>query len=490
MTKQDKTRSMHDSVHGLIRLTQEEMNVIDHAVFQRLRRVCQTGLLRYVWPTATHTRFEHSIGVVYMAQMMLNALMHGSRSGANKLYPLDGAQAGQAVRYHELDRGTRSELKRLVRLTALAHDLGHGPLSHVFDAFAPSVAGLASILDDPRMRPLKPFRDKILEGKSGRIRHEAMSCILFTLIWHDLAGDPWIPRAVAAVLLGRVGIRRGIPEHLPLWLPLVRDIVSSAPIDADRMDYLLRDSRAIGVSYGLYEPDRILKSILCVRVAGGYRLGWRKSGLPAIVSFVTARFNMFAKVYTHKTLRASELMLDAIRAEAEAGDESFIGTESLDRLADGYRDLSDERFLHELSRSWRKDSRIGVLAVNLLNRQLWKRLYDFEEDELHLTERLVQEMRDAYPGTRFILDRLPLKAMKDLDRGSFLMRLDQNGKYSMTDKNRSWIEASPIMRILRDEERASVRLFAETLADPQGRSKRMRETAIALACKLREDAKP
>lgn len=99
-------------------------------------------------------------------------------------------------------------------------------------------------------------------------------------------------------------------------------------------------------------------------------------------------------------------------------------------------------------------------------------------------------MRALYPGTGFIVDRLPLKAMKDLDRGSFLMRLDRNGKYAMTDKNRSWIEASPIMRTLRDEERARVRLFAETFADTEGRSKRMRERAVALACELRESGLP
>ncbi len=464
------------------------MDVITHPLFQRLRRVCQTGLLRYVWPTATHTRFEHSIGVVYMAQMMLNALTHGSKSGSNKLYPLEGGESGHAVRFHELDDETRVELNRLVRLAALVHDLGHGPLSHAFDAFAPNVGDLEKLFDDPRMRPLKPFRAKILDGKRGRVRHEAVSCILFALLWHDLGGASWVPRAVAAVLLEHLSVRRGIPERLWLWLPFVRDIVSSAPIDADRMDYLLRDCRAIGVSYGLYEADRVLKSILCVRVAGGYRLGWRLSGLRAIENFVTSRFNMFAQVYTHKTLRATELMLDAITTEA--GDQTLIDTESLDRFADGYRTLSDERFLEHLSHTWRENSRISELATNLVHRQLWKRVYDFERDELSFVDLHTREMRALYPGTGFIVDRLPLKAMKDLDRGSFLMRLDRNGKYAMTDKNRSWIEASPIMRTLRDEERARVRLFAETFADTEGRSKRMRERAVALACELRESGLP
>ncbi|MCK9360795.1 HD domain-containing protein [Patescibacteria group bacterium] len=486
MHKRDKRGSFHDNNHKLIHLTQEEVEVVDHPLFQRLRHICQTGLLLYVWPTATHTRFEHSIGVVYMAQMMLNALTRASRSGQKKLYPLSEAENGQAARFHELASETRGELKRLTRLTALVHDLGHGPLSHAFEVFAPRVEDIEPLLDDPRLDPIRPLGTRLTRGKDGRIRHEAVSCILFSLIWSDLGGEPWVPQAVAVVLMGDDAKPEMVPNQLRPWLPFVRDIVSSAPIDADRMDYLLRDSRSLGVTYGEHEAARILKSILCAKTEDGYRLGWRNSGVRAIESFVTSRFHMFAQCYTHKTLRATELMLSDVRQEAVNLDLRIIRTDNLDVMADDYERLGDQSFLARLESIDAPGSeRLRRIARDLRRRHLWKRLYDFESYDSHLTERLLEEMQKAYPGERFIIDKLPLKAMKDLDRGAFLMRLDRRGKYSFT-KNRSWIEASPIMRVLRDEERSRVRLFMETENRHLDRTDPIRDAAIALVRDLRE----
>lgn len=323
------------------------------------------------------------------------------------------------------------------------------------------------------------------------MKHEAMSCILFSLIWKSIDGTPWIPQAVAVILMGDNPSADAIPEELRPWLPFVRDIVASAPIDADRMDYLRRDSESLGVSYGQHEAGRILKSILAVKTDQGYRLGWRLSGLRAIESFVTSRFHMFAQCYTHKTLRGCELMLDDVRQEATRLDLRIMRTDTLDQLERGYRLMGDEVFLATLETLEAPGSeRLNRVVQDLRGRKLWKRLYEFESDETHLTERLIEEMRQSYPDERYLIDRLPLKAMKDLDHGSFLMRLDRHGKYSLTE-NRSWIEASPIMRTLRDNERSRVRLFVEINDSNRERSKQMRAKASALVCELREtDPKP
>jgi len=462
------------------------MDVIDHPLFQRMRRINQLGLLHYAWPTATHTRFEHSIGVCHMSQMMLDALLGESGSDAIKLYPLKNAQNGQAVRFHELDKNTREQLTRLTRITALVHDIGHGPLSHSFDSFAPKTDDVEALLDDERLDAIRPLAVHITRGKHGRVRHESVSCILFAKLWHDLGGELWIPQAVAIVLLGDKPGTDAVPENIRPWLSFVRDIVSSAPIDADRMDYLLRDSHALGVSYGLYEPDRILKSILSVHMDGQYRLGWRFSGLRAIESFIVSRFYMFAQCYTHKTYRASTLMLEAIQLEAGRLQLQLVRADTLSALVADYTSLSDESFLATLKSTPVEDAgRLVHLTRNLLNRELWKRLHDFEADEAHLVERVVKEMKRRYPEERFILDRKALEAMKDLEHGSYLVRMDRNGKYSLAEK-RSWLEASPIMRTLRDDERSCVRLYMETHGPERSHAKRMREEAIALVCELRE----
>lgn len=485
MNALEMCRNVHDGIHGLIRLTKEEVAVIDHPLFQRLRWIAQTGLLKLICPTATHSRFEHSLGVVHMAQQMCDALFRESHVVDTKLYGLSEAVPGQAVRIHEMDEPTRRDFQRVLRLCALVHDLGHGPLSHAFEAFAPSAAGVAGFLDDPRLQPLRSAKALLLKTKTGRIEHEAVSCIMFASVWDELRGEPWVPEAVAAVLLGMDAVpseRPGEFDRLRPWLPLLRDMITSAPVDADRMDYLLRDSRATGVSYGLYEPHRVLKSILCVRGdAPSYRLGWRKSGLRAIENFASARFQMYVQIYHHKTLRAIELMLHALRDEAARHAITLVDAGSLDGFLAGYGDLSDESFLRGLR--GHANVRIASVADAIMRRKLWKRVYEFDGAEPEAIEAFVSAMRERHPGRNFLVDRQPLKAMKDLERGAFLLELDGEGKYARRRRELSWLEASSVIRVLKEKEQSLVRLFMET-GDEPGIARAVRKDALRLSAEL------
>ncbi len=467
----DLCRSIHDGLYGLIRLTQEEMDIIDHPLFQRQRWVCQTGLLHYVFPTARQTRFEHCIGVVRMTQKMLDAVSAGSRSAASKLRPPQDAWPGQAIRFFELDRELKMTLQRVARILALVHDLGHGPLSHAFKRFAPMLADMPAVFDDPRLAVLATYREAMSQGNGRRISHEASACILFATLWNDVARgkEPWMPALLAAVLLD-VPPSSNVPEALHPWVPFLRDIISSAPVDADRMDYLLRDSRACGVSYGLYEPNRILKSVLCVRSLDqegvAFRLGWKASGLRAIENFAQARFQMFAQIYRHKTLRAIELMMDEIVRLAEAAQAIVFGSRTLDEFVDGYLGMSDESFLKALMGGLGNlpftTNGTAELARRIVQRDLWKRLYEFGCDEDELAWNVLQVMSEEHPDEKFVMDRQPLKAMRDLERGAYLLALDGEGKYACDDRSDSWIKASPIMRTLMEEEKSVTRLYLAT----------------------------
>ncbi len=289
---------------------------------------------------------------------------------------------------------------------------------------------------------------------------------------------------MAVILLGDAPGTDAIPAELRPWLPFVRDIVASAPIDADRMDYLKRDSIAIGVSYGLYEPDRILKAILAVHTDGGYRLGWRLSSMRAIEDFVTARFTMFAQIYSHKTLRCTELMLKRIERDTPDEHKRLIRGRYLDNFIEDYVSLSDESFLKALGQL--PDERVARIGRDLRRRKLWKRIYEFERGELSFAEEHKTEMERLHPEREFILDLLPLRAMKDLERGAFLMRMGESGKYVVSEETRSWLDASPTMKTLRDEEQARTRLFVTMDDSNRGSNKPLREEAMALAHRLRK----
>lgn len=213
-----RTRSVLDPVHGLIRLTDREMQLIDHPLFQRLRMIRQNGLLHLVFPAATHTRFEHSLGVMFVAHGMLNSLTLNSRVGVSKgnVHSLAKANAGQAVEFAGYRTPEWIFVYEVTRLAALAHDLGHGPLSHTFDSFSPSRAMLATLLKDESMSAIESMRSFMLDWgkdttkadshtKNRRTPHELMSCVFFTRIWHEIGGDPQIATAVCAAILGESG---------------------------------------------------------------------------------------------------------------------------------------------------------------------------------------------------------------------------------------------------------------------------------------------
>ncbi|MEP1140801.1 MAG: hypothetical protein ABJH44_11340, partial [Balneola sp.] len=286
-------RTIRDPIYGSIHLTDEELCIIDHPLFRRLHNIRQNGLLYYVFPSATHTRFEHSLGTLYSASSIFQSLFHNSfvsfkkpTSAVNK-----EPEENKAFDINELLEDEVGAAFRILRIASLVHDLGHGPLSHTFDSFAPLRASILKMIEnEPSLKVLQPFLN-VIKQKQGvvRIQHEEMSCLLFSIIWNAIApDDKQTPQLVASILLNHYP--KFLSKEEKKILPLLRDMIASAPADADRMDYIERDSRSFGVSYGIYDRDRLLKSFLiyCEKQDGciQFRLGIKKSGLRAVENFV------------------------------------------------------------------------------------------------------------------------------------------------------------------------------------------------------------
>ncbi|MEZ4383316.1 MAG: hypothetical protein R3A79_18450 [Nannocystaceae bacterium] len=464
-----------DPLHGLIRLTEEEVRVIDTATFQRLRRIKQTGLLSLVFPAATHTRFEHSLGALRCADAMLEAMVLNAEAAPGATRPIDDAAPGEAVDLAALDPQLRAEIFRVARLTALVHDLGHGPLSHTFDGFAPRRSRVAAIVaEDAALSALRPLADAILGPRAGAsdppVSHEAVSCLLFAWIWRGVLGErDGLEARVAAVILGGAALD-GLPrDPLRPWLPLLHDLVAAAPADADRMDYVERDARACGVAYGRFDRDRLLKSLLCYRELAEpdappeYRLGWRRSGLRALENFIQARFQLYVQVYHHKTNEAVNLMLRQIAALAAGRSEGLFGAcEDLAGLAAIYDELGDEAFLASLrgrDPATRWGPAIEGLAEAVAQRRLWRRIH---EDEGEGAGRFAATFAaiTAARGRRedVVIVETPLRPTGDLGRAGGLMARDGDGCYRVATA-RAWTEVSPLLRTLEVAERSLSRIY-------------------------------
>ncbi|MFI5274312.1 MAG: HD domain-containing protein [Ktedonobacterales bacterium] len=252
--------AIRDSLYELIPLGTLELELISTPEFVRLQGVKQLGFCYRVWPGATHTRFEHSLGVYFLMLRALRAL----RAQAPSTTSRDP---------HDL---------RALLAAALLHDVGHYPFSHAIEELG---------------FPIRPH-----EQVGRRLIEE--SSIAAVLRRHELD-----PRRVADLV--DPPRDRPLPASDALLLRLL-----SGPLDVDKLDYLPRDARACNVPYGGVDVTRLLSSLRVLAVSGGTRLGVSDKGISPLNSLLHARQVMFDNVYWHHTNRAMMAML--LRAVQEA----------------------------------------------------------------------------------------------------------------------------------------------------------------------------
>lgn len=365
---------VRDPVHNLISLSGDDgelvLKLMDQPEFQRLRRIRQLGLASLTYPGAEHSRWAHSFGVCHVARRMLDVLAnkYGSKS-----------KIGKTVR----------GLRREIIAAALLHDVGHGPFSHVFERAIPKPSDLP-----------KNYPDKH-EGWSQQIIRERFGKVLKSL---------GVRSSIVVELINKKN-RKNL---------LAKDMISSQ-LDADRMDYLLRDSRATGARYGEFDLEWLLHSLRIGKVkvkgqrTGVYRLCFdADKAIHVVEEYIQAREFMYMQVYVHKTTRAFEAMLKSILGLAAAitnGKKKCAPQPCPPALAkmlarqpvttDEYLSLDDFRLWCALI-DWSQNDRSGDKRINrlrskchrLVNReQPYKTLELREENKLAKAIEFVTEAR-------------------------------------------------------------------------------------------------
>lgn len=244
-------------------LTPRVRRLVDSRVFRRLARVSQLGFVRLVYPGATHSRFEHSLGVYRVALLILKRLAHDKRFAAL----------------------VRAEEAEILILAALLHDVGHFPFCH--------------LLEDLKLPGLAPHE----EAAASYLRGE-----LAPTIRADWNIDP---DDVCAVLSKRPPKRRPTDSDAEfsrrsIVFRLLASVLSG-PIDVDKIDYLLRDSCAAGVPYGKnYDVERLIGSVCLNERGDGIAISAK--GKTAAELMVFARYVMFSEVYWHHASRSATVM--------------------------------------------------------------------------------------------------------------------------------------------------------------------------------------
>ncbi len=383
------TGKVRDALHGTIAFTSVEKTVIDSPEFQRLRRVGQTAFVRYVFPSAMHSRFEHGIGTMHLAGLVFEKILRNQERMLGSIREaLD--HLGEKVSERALERSNRilatqvplaemtntPYLLQCVRLAALVHDLGHPPFSHNSESFLPLWADFVaevSELDLPEFL-MEHFNKQPAKKPNGRLRHEAFTLLLAIRVFerHESQISSSMARDILCILdteispdvlspLARLGLQ-----------PLLHEIVSGE-VDADRMDYLMRDARQCGVVYGIFDMERIVDSTaFYCDDSGSCHLAMRRSGLPAFEDYLRARLSMYEQVYFHKTSTGCQAMLEYAHA--------LLGEFTLPAAPEKYLELDDTSFLVFAQKVAPNsgEARFGMAILRdlLLHRRLWKRIYE------------------------------------------------------------------------------------------------------------------
>ena len=273
MTVSGGAKTINDPVHGGIRVDGVFLDILNRHEMQRLRGVKQLGAANLVFPGANHTRFEHCLGTYYLAGKMAEAL------------------------------SLSKEDSDAVRAAALMHDICHAPFSHTLEGIMEEASGqdhmeLAGNLIFGRVRTYR-YRDEDLFAAEDPIS--------------DMLEDAGIdPQGVCDLISSPHTTEReenqtffvdGTAEHFPS-MDYLHQIIHG-PVDADQMDYLLRDAHYAGVVMGKIDINRILSTI---RVFND-RMVIERGGAPAAEGLMVSRALMYTSVYYHQTVRVINRMI-------------------------------------------------------------------------------------------------------------------------------------------------------------------------------------
>lgn len=309
----EKKKFIRDSVYGDINLNKFEVSIMDMPQFQRLRRIKQLGLISLIYPGANHTRFEHSIGTMNLGSKLAEEL--------------------------ELEK---DEIE-LIRTSALLHDIGHGPFSHVSE-------GVLSV-------PHEKLTEYVIKNTSMK----------------DLLEEKFDVNEIVDIINGR--------GHLG---PIV-----SGELDVDRMDYLLRDSHNTGVAYGVIDYERIISNL---KLENGLILDIK--GVQAAEGALVSRYFMYPSVYKHHTTRVVNSMFR--RALKRTIDEKIIDENDIYKYDDNdmisiFRHC-DNPFVNDIMN--RLDTRRimkRVKTIRLDNFKFPEKMYKINQDTLRKAEAEIAE---------------------------------------------------------------------------------------------------
>lgn len=259
-----REHEFRDPIHNFISLDRQRRHLVDSEAFQRLRQIHQLALTYLVYPGASHKRFEHSLGVMHLAERVFSIVTSpkNRHNETEHIFP---------------DEHNLEQWRIALCLAALCHDLGHLPFSHAAE------------------------KELLPNGED----HESLT---LALIDSEHMADVWSDGAYINkehVKKLAVGVKKYRNATFTDWEAVLSEIISGESFGVDRIDYLLRDSYHLGVAYGKFDHLKLIESLRILPKSteeGGSRepsLGVEVGGLHSAEALLLARYFMYEQVYLH-----------------------------------------------------------------------------------------------------------------------------------------------------------------------------------------------
>ncbi len=401
-------KKIYDSVHRFIHIDEVESDLINTAPFQRLHYIHQLGVTYFVYPGGTHRRFEHSLGVMELATRIYDEITSGELP--KKLTDLMPRFGTHEYRYW----------RRVLRLAALCHDLGHLPFSHVAEQRLLGKGGhevwTQKIMESEFLAPVwERFSTECIQDRISRdVRLDVMKIAL--------------------------GEKKFEGEFTP-WERVVTEIVTGNFFGADRIDYLLRDSQCTGLAYGLFDYHQLIEMLkIIITPEGRLAIGVEENGLESCEALLLARHYMHKRLYQYSSVKSYAFHLARFMETIyyDLGD-------NLER----YVSMTDNEVLVELNIASRDESHPGYFDAKCL----YVRNYRFraialstppDENELEAIKKELDIPDDeisweiSKKGKKKLGMNFPiLKQDGIIDIG------DNLSEISVPTKERSWIYIAP-----------------------------------------------
>ena len=379
---------IRDVIHNDIEFDDKIKQILGCSEFQRLHRIHQLSCEYLVFPTATHTRFSHSIGTYHV---MKNLIAH---------FTLELKKLGYEV---------KEEDKNLAYIAALLHDVGHGAFSHTFE----KIFGVKSH---------EQWTKEIISDKNTSLHKKIV----------ELYGEEFIKRLISIIS------KSYKDDEKSKIFDIIATLVSSQT-DADRMDYLLRDSYFTSVTNGRYDIQRLIKSFGVKEEEDTLKIFINEKYMSTLEEYVMARYFMHKEVYQHnikqhmeKCLklifkRANELLVNKIDISCDIVLKKLILGQKI--TVGEYLTTDDGYFMyHIINWSNQEDKILSYLCKCFLNRQLFE--YESDADQKELIKKI-----------NALLEKNNFDKLKNLDSEYFYIKTEKKVALYANTKENIWIKS-------------------------------------------------